>query len=234
MTDQLTLLSAVILGLMGGVHCIGMCGGISAALGLSGGQHSYRKLLAYNLGRISSYTMMGAIAGLASGLLQEQWMLFGIIMRIAANLLLILMGFYLANWWYGLSWIERIGHHLWRRIQPLGRFLLPVEHSAQALFLGMLWGWLPCGLIYSALAWTSTAGSAQQSGILMLAFGIGTLPAMLTTGLFANQLRQHLQRKNVRVIAGLLIISFGCYGLAELLPHQWPGGEEKASHMHHH
>lgn len=234
MNEPATLLSALLLGLMGGVHCIGMCGGIGAALGLSDGGPDHRKLLAYNLGRISSYTLMGSFAGLATGLLQEQWLAFAGFMRIAANLLLILMGLYLANWWMGLTRIEQLGHRLWKKIQPLGRHLLPVRHSGQALALGMLWGWLPCGLIYSALLWTATAGSAYQSGLLMLAFGLGTLPAMLATGLFAQQLRRQLQGKLLRGIAGLVIIGFGCYGLLGLVQHQGHGSSASTfEHSHH-
>ena len=220
MNEPLTLLSALILGLMGGVHCIGMCGGISSALSLTDATRQPQKLLAYNLGRIFSYTLMGSFAGLAAGLLQDQWQVFGRVMRVSANLLLILMGLYLANWWMGLTRLEQLGNRLWKKVQPLSRHLLPVEHSGQAFGLGMLWGWLPCGLIYSALLWTATAGSAYQSGLLMLAFGLGTLPAMLATGIFAQQLRQQLQHKWIRVIAGLLIITFGVYSMAMMVQHR--------------
>jgi sulfite exporter TauE/SafE len=234
MNEPLTLLSALILGLMGGVHCIGMCGGISGALGLTDGSRQPQKLLAYNLGRVFSYTLMGSFAGLAAGLLQDQWQVFGRVMRVSANLLLILMGLYLANWWMGLTRLEQLGNRLWKKVQPLGRHLLPVEHSGQAFGLGMLWGWLPCGLIYSALLWTATAGSAYQSGLLMLAFGLGTLPAMLATGIFAQQLRQQLQHKGVRVTAGLLIITFGVYSMAMMVQHRNHNNTSTpAQHQHH-
>jgi sulfite exporter TauE/SafE len=234
MNEPLTLFSALVLGLMGGVHCIGMCGGISSALGLTDASRHPQKLLAYNLGRIFSYTLMGSFAGLAAGLLQEQWQVFGRVMRLSANLLLILMGLYLANWWMGLTRLEQLGNRLWKKVQPLGRHLLPVEHSGQAFGLGMLWGWLPCGLIYSALLWAATAGSAYQSGLLMLAFGLGTLPAMLATGLFAQQLRQQLQRKWIRVIAGLLIIAFGLYSLVTMAQHRsHDDASTPAQHQHH-
>lgn len=233
MNEPVTLLSALLLGLMGGVHCIGMCGGISSALGLSDGSGHYRKIVAYNLGRISSYTLMGCFVGLATGWLQGQWVGFASVMRISANVLLILMGLYLANWWLGLTHIERLGHHLWKHIQPLGRRFLPIQHTAQAVLLGMLWGWLPCGLIYSALVWTATAGDAYQSGLLMLAFGVGTLPAMLATGLFAQQLRRQLQRKLYRVMAGLLIIGFGSYGLLSLMQHSNSTDSGHSAHQHH-
>lgn len=234
MNEPLTLLSALILGLMGGVHCIGMCGGISSALGLTDASRQPQKLLAYNLGRIFSYTLMGSFAGLAAGLLQDQWQLFGRFMRIGANLLLILMGLYLANWWMGLSRLEQLGNRVWKKVQPLGRHLLPVKHSGQAFGLGMLWGWLPCGLIYSALLWSSTAGSAYQSGLLMLAFGMGTLPAMLATGLFAQQLRRQLQHKGFRVIAGLLVIIFGVYSLVTMVQHQGHHDSATAAEHQHH
>ncbi len=219
MNESATLLGALLLGLMGGIHCIGMCGGISSAFGLSVNNGRYQKLLAYNFGRISSYTLMGGLSGLVMGWMQAQWLPAATVLRVTANLLLIVMGLYLANWWLGLARIEAIGHKVWKHIQPWGRQLLPVERVSQAMALGMLWGWLPCGLIYTTLLWTATAANWLDSASLMLAFGLGTLPAMLATGLFAQQLRSHLQRRAVRTVAGLMIIAFGVYGVVTVVGH---------------
>jgi len=213
---------AFVVGLLGGVHCIGMCGGIVGAisLGMPGEQRSrWPMLLAYNTGRIASYTLAGAIAGglgfFFSGLLpvqQAQQVLLGI-----AGLFMILLGLYLGGWWNLLSHVEKAGGYLWRRIEPLGRGLLPVRHIRQALVLGALWGWLPCGLVYSVLIWSVSAGGAGQGALLMLAFGLGTLPNLLAMGVAAAQLQRFVRLPWVRQAAGLLIILFGVFQLSRLV-----------------
>ena len=213
---------AFVVGLLGGVHCIGMCGGIVGAisLGMPGEQRSrWPMLLAYNTGRIASYTLAGAIAGglgfFFSGLLpvqQAQQVLLGI-----AGLFMILLGLYLGGWWNLLSHVEKAGGYLWRRIEPLGRGLLPVRHIRQALVLGALWGWLPCGLVYSVLIWSVSAGGAGQGALLMLAFGLGTLPNLLAMGAAAAQLQRFVRLPWVRQAAGLLIILFGVFQLSRLV-----------------
>lgn len=206
------LISAFIVGLLGGVHCVGMCGGVVGAL--SFGLRADRNLpvlLAYNLGRISSYTLAGALMGglgfYFSGLLPVQTAQR--VLLSFAGLFLILMGLYLAGWWNALASIERAGGVLWRRIEPLGRGLLPVRSVRQGLLLGLLWGWLPCGLVYSALVWTVSAGGALEGAMLMLAFGLGTLPNLLLMGVAAAQLNRWVRRPAVRRIAGALVVGFG-------------------------
>lgn len=214
------LVSALILGLLGGGHCLGMCGGLMGALTLAIPPEQrgrrLRLLLAYNLGRILSYTAAGLLLGLAG------WVVAGsaaeVIMRSLAALLLITMGLYLAGWWSGLTRIETLGRGLWRHIQPLTRRFMPVTSLPRALVLGALWGWLPCGLVYSTLLWASSQGSALNSALLMLAFGLGTWPVLLATGLVAERIIALLQRRGVRVAGGLLVILFGIWTLPG--PHQ--------------
>lgn len=214
------LVSALILGLLGGGHCLGMCGGLMGALTLAIPPEQrgrrLRLLLAYNLGRILSYTAAGLLLGLAG------WVVAGsaaeVIMRSLAALLLITMGLYLAGWWSGLTRIETLGRGLWRHIQPLTRRFMPVTSLPRALVLGALWGWLPCGLVYSTLLWASSQGSALNSALLMLAFGLGTWPVLLATGLAAERIIALLQRRGVRVAGGLLVILFGIWTLPG--PHQ--------------
>ncbi len=214
------LLSAFVVGLLGGVHCAGMCGGIVGALsfGVQDGRN-VPILLAYNAGRISSYTLAGALMGALgfyfSGLLPVQTAQR--VLLTFAGLFLILMGLYLAGWWNALSRIERAGGALWRRIEPLGRGLLPVRTVRQGLMLGLLWGWLPCGLVYSALVWTVSSGGAAQGALLMLAFGLGTLPNLLLMGFAATQLNRWVRHPAVRATAGALVIVFG----AALLYDAW-------------
>ncbi|MGB5453543.1 MAG: sulfite exporter TauE/SafE family protein [Sedimenticolaceae bacterium] len=206
------LLSAFVVGLLGGVHCVGMCGGIVGALSFGlPPDRNLPILLAYNVGRISSYTLAGALMGALgfyfSGLLPVQ--LAQRVLLTFAGLFLILMGLYLAGWWNALSRVERAGGLLWRRIEPLGRGLLPVRSVRHALLLGLLWGWLPCGLVYSALVWTVSAGGAVEGAMLMLAFGLGTLPNLLLMGVAAAQLTRWARQPLVRALAGALVIVFG-------------------------
>jgi len=206
------LLSAFVVGLLGGVHCVCMCGGIVGALSFGlPAERNLPILLAYNVGRISSYTLAGAIMGALgfyfSGLLPVQ--AAQRVLLSFAGLFLILMGLYLAGWWNALSRIERAGGVLWRRIEPLGRGLLPVRSVRQGLLLGLLWGWLPCGLVYSALVWTVSAGGALQGAMLMLAFGLGTLPNLLLMGVAAAQLNRWVKQPAVRGVAGTLVMLFG-------------------------
>jgi len=140
-------------------------------------------------------------------------------MRWVAGLLLIAMGLYLADWWRGLNYLEKIGHGVWQYIQPLSQSLLPVRSFRQALLLGLIWGWLPCGLIYSALAYSATASTAIQAGFIMLCFGLGTLPTVMSSSLIAEKLLRLIRQKPVRAVAGILMISFGAWTIYQVLAH---------------
>ena len=214
------LISALILGLLGGGHCLGMCGGLMGALTLAipPEQRGRRLqlLLAYNLGRILSYATAGLLFGLAGWAVASSPA--AMLLRIPAGLLLISMGLYLGGWWSGLTRIEALGRGLWRHIQPVASRLLPVSSLPRALLLGALWGWLPCGLVYSTLLWAASQGDALDSGLLMLAFGLGTWPVLLATGMAAERLTAVLRRRGIRMAGGLLVILFGLWTLPG--PHQ--------------
>lgn len=214
------LVSALILGLLGGGHCLGMCGGLMGALTLAILQEQrsrrFRLLLAYNLGRILSYATAGLLIELAGWAVANSPA--AMFMRVLAGLLLISMGLYLAGWWSGLTHIESLGRGLWRYIQPVANRLLPVSSLPRALLLGTLWGWLPCGLVYSTLLWAASQGNALDSALLMLAFGLGTWPVLLATGLAAERVTALLRKRSVRVAGGLLVILFGIWTLPG--PHQ--------------
>lgn len=214
------LISALILGLLGGGHCLGMCGGLMGALTLAipPEQRGRRLqlLLAYNLGRILSYASAGLLFGLAGWAVASSPA--AMLLRIVAGLLLISMGLYLGGWWSGLTRIEALGRGLWRHIQPVASRLLPVSSLPRALLLGALWGWLPCGLVYSTLLWAASQGDALDSGLLMLAFGLGTWPVLLATGMAAERLTAVLRRRGIRMAGGLLVILFGLWTLPG--PHQ--------------
>lgn len=235
MTDLLPqLISAFILGLLGGGHCLGMCGGLMGALTLAiPPQQRGRRLqllLGYNLGRILSYAVAGLLLGLGGWALASSPA--ASVLRIVAALLLIAMGLYLAGWWSGLTRIEALGKGLWRLIQPVTRRFMPVHGLPQAATLGALWGWLPCGLVYSTLLWAASQGDALDSALLMLAFGLGTWPVLLATGLAAERLTSLLRQRGVRIAGGLLVILFGFWTLPG--PHQdWLMGHGAGQHEQH-
>ncbi len=221
MPDLLPLLgSALVLGLLGGGHCLGMCGGLMGALTLAippeQRSRRLRLLLAYNLGRIFSYASAGLLLGLAGWAVARSPAALGL--RVVAALLLIAMGLYLAGWWSGLTRIEALGRGLWLHIQPVASRLLPVSSLPRALLLGALWGWLPCGLVYSTLLWAASQGNAGYSAAVMLAFGLGTWPVLLATGLAAERVNALLRRRSVRVAGGVLVMLFGVWTLPG--PHQ--------------
>jgi len=214
---EFSLLTALLAGLLGGVHCVGMCGGIVAAFSFraDGTQPPFRLHLAYNLGRIFSYAMFGALAGaLGASLKLATFLPAQTLLYVLAQVVMILLGLYLAGLNRWVLVFERAGGALWRVVQPLFRRLLPVRSLPQALLAGMAWGWLPCGLVYSVLVSALAAGSAPSGAALMLAFGLGTLPNLLGMGLFARQLQPFMQRLWVRRAAGLMVAGFGVWGLA--------------------
>jgi len=229
--------AALLLGLAGAGHCLGMCGGIGAALSL-GGARTAGVTLAYQSGRIASYSLLGALLGLAAGTVHAAPWALGL--RYVAGLLLMLMGLYVADWWRGMARVEQLGSALWRPVQKLSSRLLPVRHRWQALALGLCWGLMPCGLIYSSLAWAAaTARGAADAALLMALFGLGTLPAMLAVSLGAGQVRALLGRRGLKVTIGALLVAAGAWTLyittahgAHLAPAAAPDAQDR--HGAHH
>ena len=218
---ELSLMSAFLVGLLGGGHCVGMCGGIVGAVSMHLPQSKSKApfLLSYNAGRILSYTFAGVIAGLVGAssfflehVLPIQHVLYGI-----SSLMLIALGLYLADIWHGVTYLEGAGKGIWKTLQPFSKRYIPVQNIKQAFFLGSLWGWLPCGLVYSVLIAAIATGSAINGGLLMLAFGLGTLPTLLTMGMAAVRLKTVLQNIWVRRASGLLVLGFGLLGLLRLI-----------------
>ena len=232
MTPEFSSMGALLLGLFGGLHCLGMCGGIVSALAgagpeaRSGGRKLAAQLL-YSAGRIASYAAAGAIAG---GLGLSLLTLLGADasrgLRILAGVFLVAAGLYLAGWWLGLARLERLGAHAWRHIAPLSRRLQPLDRAWKQLAAGAVWGWLPCGLVYAALAGASASGGAAAGAAMMAAFGIGTLPALLAAGTLAQTLQSGIR---TRRLAGALLVVFGLWTIAAVAV---PGGHahEAAGH----
>lgn len=236
LTAPIPYLTAFLAGLFGGVHCAGMCGGVVGALvyGVAQTQrhHVWRYLIHYNLGRITTYTALGVVAGsLGSQAADFAAQYHGwLVLRVLAGALMMVMGLYLAGWWLGLTKLERLGGHvIWRHMQPLSRRLLPIKSPAHAYPFGLLWGLLPCGLVYTMLIWSLAAGGWWQGAALFLAFGLGTLPTLLAMGYLAHRYGPGYGRANPfgpswRKTAGAIVIVFGAWTIfASLAGHAHAG-----------
>ncbi len=238
MDSELTLLAALGIGLVGSGHCLGMCGGIAGALGMNARQASTSSAGAavytvlFNLGRITSYALIGGLAGwlggsLGSGVDLTTW---SAVARGLTGLVMVAIGLQLTLGWRLLAFIERGGMQVWARLAPLARRFMPAQGPSDALLLGMLWGWLPCGLVYSVLLMALVAGDPIGSALLMAAFGIGTLPSMTATGLASSRLNP-AARPGLRRAGGILLIAFGLWTAAWPLSHLG-GGDHGGHHQH--
>jgi uncharacterized protein len=234
------LLAALIAGLVGSVHCFGMCGGIAGALGMAGGGRA-SFAVAYSAGRIASYAVAGAIAGtIGAGLAGAAGL--GPWLRLVMGVVLILLGLQVALNLKLLAPLEAAGAQLWRRLAPIARRLVPPRHAGQALALGALWGWLPCGLVYGMLAAAAGSGSALGGATFMAVFGLGTAPAMVGLAWASGRGGTFLTARHRRALGWLLVV-FGAWTAATPLlrmagMHEHHDGhpvpEEHAEQPHHH
>jgi len=210
------LTAAFITGFLGSAHCFGMCGGISGLFAVNASVASLRtqipKAIAYNLGRILSYAFLGVVVAVLGKTAVDSIPDLMAPVRLASGLLIVLVGLQLAFGWRILAPLENAGARLWKRIAPAAKGLVPVETTAQALGLGLIWGWLPCGLVYSVLLLAATTTEPTGGALVMIAFGLGTMPAMVATGVSASKLAQFMSGK--RLGAGLLIVLLGLATIA--------------------
>ncbi len=218
-TEPLSLVAMFAVGLMGAGHCIGMCGGIVTGLGLAARrERTLGLVLGYNIGRIASYSLAGALVA-TLGRWGAGYLALGPVLRILAGAILVLMGLYLADWWKVLVHLEKLGNGIWRHLQPLSRGLLPVSSLPRALALGAVWGWLPCGLVYTALAYAGASASPAAGALQMAAFGLGTAPAMVAGGYFSAALQRRLRARPVRIAMALMMIALGVWTLTGGINH---------------
>lgn len=210
-----TLIIAFNLGLFSTAHCVGMCGGILTAMMFATPQADqqtkldvFKRSLAYNLGRISSYSIAGLLAGLLGAQIVglSQSVNAHVILQSIAAFVLIALALEILGLLPFRKFTESIGMKLWKYIQPLGKRFYPINSFGSAILFGMLWGWLPCGLVYSALLLSLSAGAPAEGMMTMLFFGLGTLPGMLTAGYFADYLKQLKTNVRLRWITAILMI----------------------------
>lgn len=225
MPFEMTLFSAALMGFIGSIHCVGMCGGIVSALAMGAGNRPRSTILlyviAYNGGRILSYALAGALAGFLSAQLFQlvpgesgqnavRWFFAGFTVAL---------GFYLTGWWRGFAVLESMGGKLWATLQPFSKKLFPIDNPIKALCCGVVWGWLPCGMVYAALAWSLTSGSSVAGALMMAAFGFGTLPTLLFVGATARFLKNPTLRHRLAASMGIVLIAGGFYMLISPIFH---------------
>ncbi len=229
LTGALTLSAALVAGIAGSAHCVVMCGGLVGALSM---RHGGAASLPYHVGRLGGYSLAGALFGLFGASLQATLALplLATTARLAAALLIVLAGVRVLSGVNALAWIERLGARFWKLVQPIARQAASRRGHGRSLLIGFLWGWLPCGLVYSALLLASLSGSTLRGAGVMLAFGLGTLPAMLGSSLVGARASRWLDAHGRRRWSGVLLLAFGIWvGWAAL-----PGGQNEGHGGHAH
>jgi len=215
MSDPITLTSAFLLGFFSTLHCIGMCGGIIGALSLSlpieirnNKARLFTFVLSYNIGRLTSYSIAGLIAGaVGTSVLQSAGFdQAHSVLKFIGVAMMVAIGLYLTGWLPQIASVEKMGIPLWKRLEPIGRKLVPVVSIPRALAYGLIWGWLPCGLVYFVLIWALTAGDAIHGALTMLAFGLGTLPTLIAAGFMTSWVTRFARSTRARQVVGLLIM----------------------------
>ncbi|GGF57746.1 sulfite exporter TauE/SafE family protein [Alteromonas lipolytica] len=206
-------ISAFLVGLAGSLHCVGMCGGIAGALrtAVPAGNQPLPYIVSYNLGRIISYAIAGAITGLLGQIARASVSHGLMVFQLISAAMLIAMGLYLAQWWRGLAKLESLGNGLWQRIRPLSKRFIPFKSPLWALPYGIIWGWLPCGLVYSTLTWALVSGSSWHGAAVMASFGLGTLPALIAVSIGAGWLIKVLQEPKAKSLVAILLIIYGVF-----------------------
>jgi sulfite exporter TauE/SafE len=236
MTDlsSLAIGGAFVAGLSGSAHCFGMCGGMAGALGMHARSVAYSSAnvfgtaTLYQLGRIGGYVALGALFGVLGMALSMSLDLNRIadVMRLLSGALLILVGMRILFRVNAFAVIEKLGARVWSHVQPLAGRVAHGNAFARPLLLGLVWGWLPCGMVYSMLMLAATTGEARGGAAVMLAFGFGTLPSMLTSTLAAAHVQRLLARRAPRVASGVLLTAFGTWMFVSCLL--------SAGHVHQH
>jgi len=208
------------MGVFSAPHCAGMCGGIVGAMAMRTAQHGrglgamWGATLSYNLGRITTYAILGGLFGAIGMSLQHVVPIIGELLRIVAALLMICMGLYIGGWWMGLRHLESFGFRLWQPVQKYGVVRAAMPAPLEGYLSGIFWGCLPCGLVYTLLTFAMTTADLVQGGLIMISFGLGTIPTLFLVGAFASKLISVVRRKAVRSAMASMVILFGIWTLA--------------------
>lgn len=218
--DLITLGAALLTGLIGGVHCLVMCGGVATGLAAASrgpgdapvtGRAALNAALALNIGRVIGYSIGGLLVGVFGTVLVQGLDLPRLMfaLRLAVGLVLILVGLRLLGGRDRLGAVGRIGRAIWPTLQKLGRGLLPADRAWKRLVLGALWGWLPCGLSWSMLLVALFTVDPLNATLTMAAFGTGTLLTMVPVTWGSARLARRLAQPRLRRSLGALVIAAG-------------------------
>lgn len=234
---DLGLWAAFVAGLAASGHCASMCGGIAGALamraGAAGPGSKLAMGLAYNLARVGSYALAGAIVGVLGHLVLHQFDigLLSLVFRVTAGLIMLAVAGRLLFGWRLLEPLEAAGSRVWRRVLPWAGRRGQAGGIGGAIGLGLAWGWLPCGMTYSMLMMAGMTGGAADGAALMAAFGVGTLPSMVTATVAFERVATLLsKRATLRTVAGVLLLAFGLWTAGDAIYMQVAGG----GGQHHH
>lgn len=213
--DLLVLTGALLSGVLGGAHCAAMCGGIAASLSIRQ-RGGWWVAVQPNLGRVAGYAVAGAIVGGFGHALLEAARLpgLGVWVRAAAGAALIVAALRLLDHSGRLGFLKWPQGRLWNWLRPLQRRLLPADTAAKRILLGMLWGWMPCGLSTTVLAAAWLGASAWHGALTMAVFGLGTWPVMLPLTWAGARVGQRLQRGPWRRALGVVVLSSGLATMA--------------------
>ncbi|WP_298636048.1 sulfite exporter TauE/SafE family protein [uncultured Umboniibacter sp.] len=227
------ILAAFIFGLAGSTHCLSMCGGIAMAVTVGGNQANRLLALSYNLGRLACYLLLGFLVGFLGELIAFSAET-GIVLRFIAAALLVAMGVYLLGFKQVLGWLERLGAKaIWQPLRPIASKFLPIRNHRGSLVAGAIWGLLPCGMVYTALAWSTASASPLTGALTMLAFGLGTFPAMLGVALLGG-LGSWFKSPVVRSVLGVLLILFGTFNAFQQMARLTVDPIDNSHHHQHH
>ncbi|TXD97996.1 sulfite exporter TauE/SafE family protein [Psychrobacter frigidicola] len=237
------LVAALLMGFFGSPHCLGMCGGLVAAFGLSMKDVSPAKrrglIATYHLGRLLSYASLGLVAGLIGTTVLAPVMVGNNIPRILLGLVLVFVGMTMLGAPF-LTKLERLGMRFWQALAPLRKKVFPLTTFPRALTAGLLWGFLPCGLVYGALLIAVVGHDPLTGAVLMFAFGLGTVPMLVATHGTVNWLRNQIGRLRLRQMNGAIMM---LSGLAVIIVpiamtslhggHSGHGGDMQMDHSSH-
>lgn len=212
MPSGLTVAAAWLLGLAASGHCAVMCGGISSALGMAtargkNGRPRAMLIAGYQVGRMLSYALAGLVLGGALGTIVGAIDLDVVRRALRVLSAIALGGAALVAFGRLPGFGGGLGRHVWPRLAPLGRRLLPVTSLPRALGFGMVWGWMPCGFAYTVLAIATLQLDAWRAAATMLAFGFGTAPAMFAAAFGAQELSRFTAQRAGRRVAGTMLVA---------------------------
>lgn len=244
MNNDHLLLAALISGLMSSMHCVGMCGGIASAFSMQFSKKTMTSrqtvlwyTVLYNLARVFSYSMAGLLAGLFSyQVTQSTASSLYFPLQVLASVVLILVALNILGLLPFVSYLDRLGRGLTPYLKNVSKILLPIDSPLKAFSLGLVWGWLPCGLVYSMLTVAITTGKVMDSVLVMFLFGLGTLPAMIAIGVLGGFNKQLLQHQGLKYVAAIILLLMAAVPFYTSMTHDHSThhAHDDNAHQHHH